>query len=249
MVRNIQLLGHAVGTKNPANRRALLPLIILAFLPIACSPIITQRTSNFDGATPSSRLISVALWVGLDKTGSGVGLAAPTIVRQGPVTISGPIHLPHPVTGEIALTYERVATTPQGPRRQLLSQTHEGAGLGRLLDERAGLPARKFSGDLVFPLGNWHQGERRSFVATEHTDLGPARRQITIVIAKIDFSYRDVPHSMAYVLTIADAAGRILTCERYVYSPGVGLAAFETAGIGPDGNGCDVCPCPAALAG
>jgi hypothetical protein len=218
-------------------------LVLLALVPAACGAPVPVDPG---AAAPSSRVITVALWAGADEQASGVDLAAPVAIERGPVTISGPVHMPDPVSGKVVLAYERVAMTPQGPRRQVLSQTHDGAGLGRVLDERVGLPARQFSGDLIFPLGKWVEGERRSFAATEHTPLGPTRRRITIMISNIDFSYRDVPHSMAYILAINDAAGRVLACERYVYSPGVGLAAFETAGNGLDGKGCSACPCPAA---
>jgi hypothetical protein len=248
-------MGLCVGTMKPGgamtrrSRAARLPLVLLAFLPVACGVPDVAEPVGPGAASPASRVITIALWAGRDEVRTGVGLAAPAVIRRGPVTISGPLDLPDPVTGESLVAYERVAATPQGPRRQLFSETHDGAGLGRILDERTGHPVRQFSGDLIFPLGEWKKGERRSFTATEHTVLGPARRQITIAILEIDYSYRSVPHSMSYILTIGDAAGRMLSCERYVFSPGVGLAALETDGIGPDGNGCKDCPCLAAQSG
>jgi hypothetical protein len=255
VARLVQLFDFFVGSVKRfgemmrGDRSVRLSPVLLALLPVACGAPDVQEPANLSAASSSSRVITIALWAGHDEARAGVDSAAPSVIQHGPVTISGPIHLPHPVSGEIVQAYERIATTPQGPRRQLFSQTHGGAGLGRLLDERTDLAARHFTGDVIFPLGKWKKGERRSFVAVEHTVLGPARRRITIMIPEIDYAYRNVLHSMAYILTIEDAAGRMLSCERYVYSPGVGLVAFATDGIGPDGNGCNTCPCPAAQSG
>jgi hypothetical protein len=213
--------------------------LLLAFLLAACgSPDLPEQAEP--GA--SSREITIGLWAGDDTVES----SAPATRENGPVTISGPFHLPHPVTGEVVVAFERIATTPRGPTRQLFTRTHDGAGFGRILDQRVGLPDRQFTGDLLFPLGEWTKGERRSFAATEYTPLGSARRLITIAITEMDYVYRGVPHSMAYFLSIEDAAGRVLACERHVYSPGIGLAEFRSAGIGPDGGGCSFCPCLAS---
>lgn len=248
VVRIIKFMDRFAGVLARCRRVARFSAVLTAFLPAACGAPDPQAPATIGAASPSSRVITINLWAGHDLVEAGGRPAAPVTIQNGTVTISGPFNLPHPVTGERVLAYERVATTPQGPRRQLLSTTDDGAGLGRLLDERTGLPARRFEGDLIFPLGEWTKGEQRRFSAIEHTALGPARRQITITVPEIDFTFRNVPRSMAYILTIADAAGRILTCERYVYSPGIGLAAFESDRIGPDGDGCNACPCPATVA-
>ena len=250
LVRIRQFLGNFGGAGISADRVARLPLAVFIFLQFACGAPAVPNSSGQGGTAPSSREITIALWAGLDEKQVPAGSpTAPIFIQRGPVSISGPISSPHPVSGEPILTYERTIATPQGPRRQLLSQTHDGAGLGRILFERPNLPTRRFTGDLIFPLGVWTEGERRSFLAMEYTDLGAARRLVSIVIPRIDFPYRNIPHSMAYILTIEDAAGRILACERYVYSPGIGLAAFETDGVGPGGSSCNACPCPLTQSG
>jgi hypothetical protein len=136
--------------------------------------------------------------------------------------------------------YERIAIHEGSRKRQLLTVTQQGAALGRVLDDRSGLPERRFASDVVFPLGIWRQGEAREFEAVEFTLLGPALRLITLDVQDIDHVHDGVAHSLRYRLTIRDEARRVLGCEVSVYSPGLGLAAFEASSYW---QGCANCPC------
>lgn len=51
-------------------------------------------------------------------------------------------------------------------------------------------------------------------------------------------------HSLAYQLTIRDAANRVIACETSVYSPGAGRVRHETNGTWQMPPQCGACPCP-----
>jgi hypothetical protein len=186
------------------------------------------------------RVITIDLWAG---AGTGAPGVLPAVDRHGEdgTAIRGPLALADPVDGTPIQAYERVSRTGQGERRQLLAVDQGGAGLGRVLDDVPGQPEKRYTGDVVFPLGLWRQGEARRFEATELTLFGPAARRITVEIVDIDHVHQGVPNSLSYRLTIEDAAGRVLSCEHSVYSPGRGLVAFRARG---HFDGCDACPCP-----
>jgi hypothetical protein len=191
-------------------------------------------------ATPGTQLIgrfvTPELWAG---QATATNTRSPA-TGGGPVVL-GPIEMRHPIDGHLILAYERVVHLESGRKRQLLTVTQDGAGLGRVLDSRAGQPERRFAGDVIFPLGVWRQGEMREFKATEHTLLGPALRQITLEIMDVDHIHNGVANSLRYRLTIRDEARRVLDCEVSVYSPGLGLVAFEASSYW---QGCNTCPCP-----
>ncbi len=192
----------------------------------------------------AGRLVTPELWAG--AAGSGDGALPEVDVRSGDgqVTIRGPAEIRHPVDGHRIGSYERIALLDEGRKRQLLTVTQNRAGLGRVLDQRPGLPERRFTGDVVFPLGVWAEGEVRAFEATEFTLFGPAQRLITLEILQLDHVHEGVAHSLSYRLSIRDAAGRVLDCEVSVYSPGRGLVAFEASIYWRGGGGCTACPCP-----
>ncbi len=175
------------------------------------------------GAGPegaAERVITIDLWAGDGAAG-------------------GPVNVADPAGGMPVAVYERI--TEGGARQQLLAVTQGGAALGRILDRQSGQPERRFEGDVVFPLGLWHQGERRRFSATEITLFGPAERRITLEILDISATHRGISGSLRYRLTVEDAAGRMLSCEHAVYSPGRGQVAYQARSRF---DGCDVCPCP-----
>jgi len=186
----------------------------------------------------AGRVITLDLWAGVAEAGA---VALPRInYSAAGVRIQGPVEAEDPVSGKRVPAYERIAAQPEGQRRHLLTITQGGVGLGRVVDQFSGLPERRFSGDVVFPLGLWFPGEMRQFVATEHTLFGPAERLVTIEIVDLDFVHDGVAHSLSYKLTMRDAAGRVLDCEFSVYSPGIGLVRFEAGGQWSDRP--DNCP-------
>ena len=230
--RTIRKGSDAVPAPAVCRMRRICALLLVLMLPACGGP------SERDVPAPEAiigRFITPELWAGSAISEPGGWPAA-----SSQLMIRGPFTVDHPVDGRPIRAYERVALVEGGRKRQLLTVTQNGAGLGRVLDERTGLPERRFADDVVFPNGVWKQGEVREFEATEVTLLGPALRQITLEILEIDHVHDGVAHSLRFRLTIRDEAHRVLGCETSVYSPGLGLVAFAASG---NWQGCAACPC------
>lgn len=163
-----------------------------------------------------TREITLALWAG----------------RAG--ALDGPVRAIHPVTGAQIDTYRR----RRGGNEQVLAVTQDGAALGRITERRPGMPELHFTGDAVFPLGLWREGERRAFVAREFTLLGPAERRITLEILDLSFDHDGAPGSLRFRVLTRDAADRPISCATSVYSPGQGLVASEVSTLWRGGAVC-----------
>ncbi len=174
---------------------------------------------------PDTRMIGLDLWTG---DSSLAGQAAPQVqVLQGTRAITGPRAWQHGKTGQTVMVYERRNAETDGVKIQLFEVRPDGQALGRVFDSRPGRADRHFENDAFFPLGTWSRGESRTFQAIEHTEAGPQTRIITIKIRRLDFTFRDVEHSLRYDWIMSDVNGNVIYNERYVYSPGVGFAAFD----------------------
>jgi len=195
-----------------------------------------------------SRVITADLWSGTTAAHSGSVVAGdlPRVDLQtaGGLSIQGPVEVDGPPGSGRVRAYMRTTSASDKQRLQLIAVTQGGAGLGRVRDMATGLPDRHFAGDVVFPLGLWKQGEIRQFEATEFTVAGPARRLVTLEIMDLDFVYEGTAHSLAYRLTIRDAANRVIDCETSVYSPGAGLVRFDASSGWSVSSVCTACPCP-----
>mgnify|MGYP000112021010 CR=1 FL=1 len=174
---------------------------------------------------PDTRVIGLDLWTG-DVAIAGVTL--PQVrAAHGSRTITGPQAWTHPKTGQALQVYERRNPETDGVKIQYFVRRPDGQALGRVFDSRPGRADRHFVNDAFFPLGTWARGESRTFQAIEYTEAGPQTRLITIKIRRLDFTFRDVPHSLRYDWIMTDTNGGVIYNERYVYSPGVGFAAFD----------------------
>jgi hypothetical protein len=174
---------------------------------------------------PDTREIGLDLWTG-DPAVAGVTLPQVRSVH-GSRTISGPIAWTHDKTGQALQVYERRNPEPEGVKVQYFERRADGQALGRVFDSRPGRGDRYFVNDAFFPLGTWARGESRDFQIIEYTEAGPQSRIATIKIRRLDFVFRDVPHSLRYDWILTDANGNVIYNERYVYSPGIGFAAFD----------------------
>jgi hypothetical protein len=174
---------------------------------------------------PDTREIGLDLWTG-DPAVAGVSL--PQVqVTHGTRTITGPKAWADPKTGQTVQVYERSNAETNGVKTQYFMRRPDGQALGRVYDSRPGQADRYFVNDAFFPLGIWGRGESRTFQAIEYTDAGPQIRIITIKIRRLDFVFRNVPNSLRYDWIMSDDKGNVIYNERYVYSPGVGFAAFD----------------------
>ncbi|WP_193368177.1 hypothetical protein [Pelagibius marinus] len=174
---------------------------------------------------PETREIGLDLWTG-DPAVAGVSL--PQVqAAHGTRTITGPKAWADPKTGQTVQVYERSNAETAGVKTQYFMRRPDGQALGRVYDSRPGRADRYFVNDAFFPLGTWGRGESRTFQAIEYTEEGPQTRIISIKIRRLDFTYRDVPHSLRYDWIMSDDQGNVLYNERYVYSPGKGFASFD----------------------
>lgn len=199
-------------------RTSLGRLILAAPLVAVLSACAMQREAD-------TRVIGLDLWTG-DPAVAGVMLPQVQAVH-GTRTIGGPATWTNPKTGQTLQVYERRNEETDGTKVQYFERRADGQALGRVFDSRPGRPDRFFVNDAFFPLGAWSRGESRTFQSLEYTEAGPQTRIITIKIRRLDFTFRDVPHSLRYDWIMTDANGNVIYNERYVYSPGVGFAAFD----------------------
>ncbi len=213
--------------------RTLLGLLLLALA--ACAPADPAGPAT---PRPAARLITPALWAGAATATAPL----PALDLAGPGRhIRGPLTLADPLTGEALTGYEERS----GGGDRIVALTHGGTALGRLVDHPAGLPEKRFHGDVIFPLGHWRDGEARDFEGAELTPLGPAPRHYHLQILAVDGRYRGRPGALDYRLTVRDAAGRVLVCEHSIYLPGEGRVFHTRRGLW---DGCTACPCPSAPA-
>ncbi|WP_340117110.1 hypothetical protein [Pelagibius sp. 7325] len=206
---------HAIPGRSFSTFRLLLVLPLLTVL-AACAAAPKE---------PDTRTIGLDLWSG-EASGAGQALPALNVVH-GSRTISGPTAWTHDKTGQVLQVYERRNVESDGVKSQLFTVRPDGQALGRVFDTRPGRADRSFENDAFFPLGTWSRGESRDFQVVEYTEQGPQTRIATMKIRRLDFTFRDVPHSLRYDWILKDANGTVLYNERYVYSPGVGFAAFD----------------------
>ena len=203
---------------RPGRISRLLLVIPVLGLIAACTQAPREPQSE-------TRVIGLDLWSG---DPSLAGIEVPRVqVAKGTRTLSGPSAWNHPKTGQALQVYERRNVEADGTRVQLFARRGDGQALARVFDTRPGRADRYFADDAFFPLGTWSRGESRDFKMVEYTEAGPQERTATIKIRRLDFTFRDVPHSLRYDWILRDAAGTVLYEERYVYSPGVGFASFE----------------------
>jgi len=177
-----------------------------------------------------TRFIPLALWAGAHWDGRDRSLHP--VVRtvtggRANRTIAGPLKWTDPKTDRTLSVYERINKKASGTKRQLFVVNAGRTALGRVYDSRPGQADRYFTGDAIFPLGEWKRGEERTFKTVEHTDSGPVERTATIKIRRLDYTYKDVPDSLKYDWTLRDANGKVLFRENYIYSPGRGMVRFR----------------------
>lgn len=201
--------------RHPLVRLALI-LPLVAVLGACAAP--QERGSD-------TRDIGLDLWSG-DPSLAGITLPQVRMTHNTR-TLSGPRSWTHPDTGETVQIYERTNVEDEGVKTQYFTRRPDGQALGRVYDSRPGRADRTFVNDAFFPLGTWGRGESRTFQSIEYTEDGPQTRLITIKIRRLDFTFRDVEHSLRYDWIMTDANGNVIYNERYVYSPGVGFAAFD----------------------
>ena len=141
---------------------------------------------------------------------------------------TGPAQDADAASGKPIAVFTRVRSNKrEGTVTQRFTVRAEKDGLGRVYDSRFGEIA--CSGEVKFPLGEWKQGQR---LRNEYSCAGkgqpPRRRYNIIVIEKIDFPCRGVPHCLQFTWThYMDGVDKPLDDRRYVFAPGLGEVGHE----------------------
>ena len=115
----------------------------------------------------NERFIPLELWSGGEITGSKDIAFPKTNFRfgyKGKHRIKGPIDWKNPRTGETIKVYDRNRYSKKSGKviSQLWTVTNDNQCMGRVFDSRR----KKFiKNGCKFPLGNWKEGESRSFTS------------------------------------------------------------------------------------
>lgn len=179
-----------------------------------------------DAPGRQSRFIPVELWSGAPWSGRQELTYAPADLSfgDGRKHITGPIDWVDPLTGRRTQAYRR--SHSKDGKEQIFAITQSGQALGRIYDSRY---KASIDGGAKFPLGRWHQGERRQFEAKfTKADGKSYRRLMTITIEELDFSFGGTEHCLRFRWTTAKPGEEKLRDDNgYTYCPGQGLVELR----------------------
>ena len=136
--------------------RKIIPVLLFALLP------------NISFA--NERFIPVELWSGGEITGAQEITFPETDFNFGYKerhSIRGPINWENPRNGEIIQVYDRSRYSKKTGKtvQQLWTVTNNNQCLGRVFDNRR---SKFITNGCKFPIGNWKEGEHRSFTSDYH---------------------------------------------------------------------------------
>jgi hypothetical protein len=211
-------------------RLTTIPVLIALVLLAGCATNQMAWKASVD-QTAKTRFIPVELWSGSRWQGEQSIQLTPadfTFGRRSHKTIKGPFQWTHPKTGEAIWVYERLNRTTKGNKRQLFTVNPDGTGLAKVFDERPGEPTRYFSTNAVlFPLGRWGVGEKRTFTFDEYIEDKVFKRTAMIYMRRLSFTYKKVDHAMKYDWIQWDDQETMLYHERFIYGPRESLMYFK----------------------
>jgi len=170
------------------------------------------------------QLIVPALWDGRRE----IAAYPTTHVDPGGDRWSGPLSAPDAFVGKTVAVYARVRNDKrEGEVTQHFAVRPERDGIGRIYDSRFG--GIRCAGEIKFPLGEWRQAEtRRNEFLCARPGEKPTGRVNVIVIENIDFECRGVAHCLQFTWThYREGKAEPLDDRRYIFAPGLGLAAAE----------------------
>ncbi|RJQ48528.1 MAG: hypothetical protein C4530_24600 [Desulfobacteraceae bacterium] len=188
------------------------------------------KTWEDSAARQGARFVPMELWTGESWSGSRevrLRAAEKTFGDKRDKQITGPIDWTHPVTGEKMVVYRRVNKQKDGLKTQLFTVNSEGTALVKVFDERPSREIRTFSGQPLFPIGQWSQGEARAFDFYEYIDGRPVAKNARITIKNLNFSYKGIPYSLEYDWEMTMGNGELEFRENFIYSPEKGLVRYK----------------------
>ena len=199
---------------------------LLAFQ--GCASMISPWMTNKKSI---SRFVPIQMWTGADWSGEKTLAMEPAETvfgSRGHKIIRGPISWTHPVTGQTLQVYERINNTRKGVKRQLFTISDDRRGLSKVYDERPNSPPRLFSTQaIMFPIGKWERGEKSTFSFVEYVKGKPVKREATIHIRRLSFTYKNVSYAIKYDYLVHDQEDAVVFHERFIYGPGKSLMYYK----------------------
>ncbi len=176
-------------------------------------------------AKRGTRFIPLELILGATWDGSRTIDYPKGTFRQtvGGSTWEGPEKWTHPMTGRSLTVYYR-ARGGRNAASQVYAVRDDKSAIGRVGDSRFGIDG--CDQEAKYPLGEWKQGETRTFRYTCWYDNKPKVKVNTMTIKNIDFDCQGFKHclSVEWVHRNEGAAGA-LDQRIYTFAPGKSIVA------------------------
>jgi hypothetical protein len=183
-------------------------------------------------ASAGTRFIPIELILGAEWDGKRV-IAYPSGTFQqtvGGSTWEGPAQWTHPVTGRNLIVYYR-SRGGRNAAAQIFALRDDETAIGRVGDSRFGIDGCEQEGK--YPLGQWKQGETRTFRYACWYDKKPKIKIATITIKNIDFDCDGSKHCLSIEWALRNERGRReLDRMIYTFAPGKSIVAEQR----PAGN-------------
>ena len=179
------------------------------------------------GQTPASRFIPLQLILG-DRWNGEQTITYPSGrfvegVRDGAASIwVGPRQWLHPKTGRTLTVYAR-GRDGRNAAEQVFAVRDDQAAIGRVADSRFGITA--CDQEAKYPLGEWKQGETRTFENVCWYGDRVQPKVTTIAIQEIDYTCYGLEHCLRIEWTLRDKGknGRPIDHRIYDFAPNQGM--------------------------
>ena len=204
---------------------------LIALVAASASALDTNAWNSSINTETKERYIPVELWSGAEWDGKKelkMAKVDANFRHRESYQIKGPTEWKHPVTAETFLVYERSnpGRRASDAKWQLFAINQEKNGLGRVYDSRPDLGTRTFSGGLKFPLGNWKEGETRTFAYKRYDKTRQSDRAELITIKQIAFTFQNSPNCLEFYWAETEIDGKkIIDHHTYIYCPGKSMVS------------------------
>ncbi len=134
----------------------------------------------------------------------------------GGSTWQGPEKWTHPVTGRSLTVYYR-SRGGSNAASQVFAVRDDKTAIGRVGESRFGIDG--CDQEAKYPLGNWKQGETRTYRYTCWYDKKPKGRINTLTMRNIDFDCKGLKHCLTVEWIHQEESGNTLDIRTYTFAP------------------------------
>lgn len=199
-------------------------MLALLFLPAVSAVARGDVWDDAYDAKSGTRFIPLELILGAQWDGSRTITYPKGTFRQtaGGSTWEGPEKWTHPMTGRSLTVYNR-ARGGRNAASQIFAVRDDKSAIGRVAESR--FSNEGCDQEAKYPLGQWRQGETRTFRYTCWYDKKPKTRTNTLTIKNIDFDFNGMKHCLTVEWIHRDEGGRVLDHRTYTFAPGKSIVA------------------------